>query len=181
MTVTSAIGQLAFLLTRADEQDRASARQVEDAADQAAMHDANDRVSQLRAKADADENAGLAEGIGGIAGGLCSIGAGLSAPTGSSESSGARASTLHIALTAGTQALPGAGKVFQAVFTGDSGRDNAEAARFEAQAQAQTRQFDRARSDEQAANDSIQKVEQFLDQAQQTENATRLAAATFRA
>jgi hypothetical protein len=171
MTVTSPIGQLAILVARADEQDRASARQVEDAADQAAMEDANQRVSELRAKADADENAGLAEGIGDIGGGVCTIGAGLSAP------SGAR----HLAFAAGTTALPGAGKVVQAVFKGESGRDEADAARFEAQAQADLRKYDRARSDEQAANDSIQKVEQFLNQAQQTENATRLAAATFRA
>jgi hypothetical protein len=183
MTVLNPIGQLAVLLTRADEQDRAAARQVEDAAEEAAMNQADQQVAELRAKAGAEENAAFAEGIGEIAGGACSIWASLTSPSTSTTgaSAASKPSTLNVALSGGAVALPAAGKMVGGVYTGDAGRDNAEATRFEAQSQADIRRYDRAQSDAQAADQSIQRVEQFLEQTQQTENATRLAAATFRA
>jgi hypothetical protein len=187
MTIISPLGQLAIVLTRADEQDRAAARQIEDAADQAAMKDANERVSQLRAAADADEKTAFASGIADMAGSACSIGAAfLSAPTSPSSSTtvpstAAPPTGWNAAFSAGGIALPAAGKLVAGVYKGEADRDNSEAARFEAQSQADNRRYDRAQSDEQAANDAIQKVEQFAEQAQQAENATLLAAATFRA
>jgi hypothetical protein len=186
MTMISPIGQLGILLTRADEQDRTSALQMENAADQAAMRDANDRVAQLRAKADADRDSALATGLGEIAEGACSVGAGFvpasnSSASGGSPSAGANHGMDWIAtLGGGGKALRGVGDVIGGVSKGEADRDEAEAARFDAQAQADTRRYERAQSDEQATNEAMQKVEQFVDQTQQAQNAARLAAATFR-
>jgi hypothetical protein len=182
------IGRLAILLTRMDEGDRASARRIEDAADQAAMDDANRRVTQLLAKADADRDSAFAKGIGDIAGGACVAGAAFFPPaTGPNQAPCCESSTAgrpidwNAILNGGGKALPGIGEMVAGQYEGEAGRDNAEAAKLEAEAQADMRRYDRAQTDEKAANDAMQKVEQFLDQAQQTENATRLAAATFQA
>lgn len=187
MSTISPIGQLAILLTRADEQDRTSARQTEDAAEQAAVTDENDRVEQLRAKADNDGNAALASGIADIAGGACLVGAAAFAPAAASSKAVSSDSTVaahgldwNATFNGVGRALPGVGEVIGSELRGAAERDDADAARLEAQAQADIRRFNRAQSDEQAIHESMQKVEQFVDQTQQAENAARLAAATFR-
>jgi hypothetical protein len=192
MTMINPIGRLAVLLTRVDEQERTSERQTEDAAEQAAMRDANAHVDQLLAKADADRDEALASGIGNIAGGACSVGAAFFPATnssGSTESASSASSASsatrrgvdwNAALEGLAKALPGVGDVVASEYKGEADRDDAEAVRFDAQAQADIRRYDQAQSDEQATNAAMQKVEQFVDQAQQAENAARLAAATFR-
>lgn len=165
------ISQLAVLLTRADEQDRAAARQIEDAADKAATQAANERVQQLREKADADRSQGIAQGLLGIAGGVCTALGGFAAK----DSAG------RLGLEGGGQAMPAFGQVVGAQFKSEAEEADANAAQLDAQAQADIRRYDEAHDDEEAASQSLQKVEQFLDQAEQAENATRLAAATFRA
>jgi hypothetical protein len=186
MTMLSPIGQLAVLLVRADEQDRTSARQIEDAAEEAATKDANDRVAQIRSKADAERDGAFASGIAEIAGGAFAVGAAFfpAANDGdhcSQPSAADRRFDWNAALNGCAKALPGVGTMFGGQYKGVADRDDADAARFEAQSQADIRRYDRAQSDAQAADQSIQRVEQFLEQTQQTENATRLAAATFRA
>jgi len=186
MTFINPIGQLAILLTRVDEQDRTSARQIEDAADQAAMRDANDRVEHLLAKADADRDSALATGIGDMAGGACMVGSAFVPATGSSGSGSLESSVSNrtidwnAALNGGGKALPGVGEVIGGECRADAERDDGDAARLEAQAQADIRRYDRAQRDEQAADEAMQKVEQFVDQTQTSENAARLVAATFR-
>ena len=188
MTVMSPIGQLAVLMVRADEQDRAAARQIAEAAEEAAMKDANDRVAQMQAKADADRDSALASGIGDIVGGGCGVlAAFVTPPNAGDQGSGSEPLTAHrgidwnAALNGCGKAAPGVGTMVAGQRKGDADRDDAEAARFEAQSQADIRRYDRAQSDAQEADQSIQRVEQFLEQTQQTENATRLTAATFRA
>ena len=162
--------ELSMLLTQADEQDRAASRQIETTADQAATREENDRVAQLRAKAGDDESQALASGIAGIAGGvLTASGALFDKDTGG-----------RLACEGAGQGLPGAGQIIAGQYKAASDRADADAARFDAQAQADIRRGNQAHDDAQAANQSIQKVEQFLDQVQQTENATRLTAGTFR-
>jgi hypothetical protein len=173
------MAQLAMLLTRADQQDRTTSRQIETAADQAATQQENQRVAEMRARAQADESQALASGIGDIAGGACMVGGGFFAPASSSNPSG-HGFDWNAALNGGGKALPGAGQMIGGVFKGDADRAEADAARSEAQAQADLRRSSQAHEDTQAANQSIQRVEQFLDQVQQTQNATRLTAATFR-
>jgi hypothetical protein len=180
------IAQLAMLLTEADEQDRTASRQIEDVADQAASQDENDRVVQMRAKASADENQAFASGLGDIAGGACMVGGAVFTP-GSGSQGGLSESpdTSHGidwsgALNGGGKALPGVGQIVAGQYKGAADRADADAARFDAQAQADIRRYNQAESDAQAANASMQRVEQFLDQIQQTENATRLSAASYR-
>src|SRR5258708_5073285 len=170
MTTINPIAQLGMLLTRADEQDRVAARQIEDAADRAAAQDAENRVAQLEAKADADRNQALVTGSFTIAGGMCTA-AGAFFPK---DTAGRQV------VDGSAEGMKGLGQMLGGLYRGDADRADADAARFEAQAQSDARRSDHAQGDEHAANESLQKTEQFLDQIQQTENATRLAAATYR-
>lgn len=160
------IAALAMLLTKADQQDRTASRRIEDAADQAASREENDRVEQLQAKARADASESLATGLASIGEGVCMAGATIT-----------DASIFNDA----AKGAHGIGDLFASQAKGDLGRADAGAAKFEAQAQADIRRYGQAHEDAQAANESIQKVEQFLNNVQQTENATRLATATYRA
>jgi hypothetical protein len=176
---------LAMLLTKADQQDRTESRQLEDAADQAASRDDSDRVAQLQAKASADETQAMVSGIAGIAGGACML-AGAAFPSGSAlnQNVGCEGTVSYDwngALNGVGKALPDSSQVLSGPYRGAGDRAEAEAAKFEAQAQADLRRYGQAHEDAQAANESIQKVEQFLNNVQQTENATRLTAATYRA
>lgn len=199
---SDSIAQLAMLLTQADEQDRTSSRQIESIADHAATQEENERVAQLRVKADDDEHQALASGIAGIAGGaLTVVGAfvpaggasGVSttaAPTaaasGASEIAAPTAAACaprvnwHEILSGAAEVSPNAGGIVAGGYKAGADRADAGAAAAEAHAQADIRRFDQAHGDAQAANESIQKVEQFLDQIQQTQNAARLTAATIR-
>jgi hypothetical protein len=168
---------LAMLLTKADQQDRTSARQIEDSADQAAMKHANDRVQHMREKADADQSAAFVDGALGILGGACTMGSAAFAQPCPGES-GFNDCT---ALKGAGEASPKAGELFSAMYKGDAGRDDANAAASEAQSQANIRRFNQAHEDVQAANQSIQKVQQFLEQLLSTRNATLLTAAAYKA
>jgi hypothetical protein len=170
MTMINPISQLAVLLTRADEQDRISARQIEDAADRAATQDSENRVAQLQAKADADRSQALVTGSFTIADGMCTAAGGFFE----------KDSKARQGLNGSSAGMQGLGQMLGGSYRGESDRDDADAARFEARAQSDVRLYERAQGDERAAADSMQKIEQFLDQFQQTENATRLAAATYR-
>jgi hypothetical protein len=176
--------ELSMLLTQADEQDRAASRKLETTADQAATEEENQRVAQLQAKAQDDMNQALASGIGGIAGGVCTIVAGFTvAPAGSSATgpAGAAQSTDPRAIWTGMGSIVAKGGDLVAGLAKNSAdKDDASAASFDAQSQSDLRRYNEAHDDVQASNQSMQKVEQFLDQVQQTENATRLSAATFR-
>ena len=68
---------LAQLLIQADCKDRADQRQVQDAADDEALKDENDRAAQLMDKAGQDQSQALATGIGDIAGGALLAGSGF--------------------------------------------------------------------------------------------------------
>ncbi|MDP8998774.1 MAG: hypothetical protein M3O46_01535 [Myxococcota bacterium] len=178
---------LAMLLTKADQQDRTESRQIEDTADQAASRDDSDRVAQLQAKASADESQALVTGIAGMVGGACmAVGACLPSASALNQNVGCDATVSHGfdwngALNTVGKELPDGGQVVSGQYRGAGDRAEADAAKFEAQAQADIRRYGQAHEDAQAANESIQKVEQFLNNVQQTENATRLTAATYRA
>ena len=178
------MAELSMLLTRADEQDRSASRQLEIATDKAATQEANDRVAQLQAKADADEKQALASGVAGMAGGALTVVGGFVSSPGASNASGpccpARGMDFHQIVNGVSGAAPHIGGLVAGQFKGDADRADANAARDEANAQADIRRYDHAHEDAQAANQSMQKVEQFLDQVQQTANATRLTAATYR-
>jgi hypothetical protein len=184
------MAQLAQLLTQADEQDRTSSRQIESLADRAATQQENDRVAQLRMKADDDGGQALAGGIAGIVGGSLTVvgafvpaaGASASASATPTATTGAAPTKMdwHELLSGASAAAPNVGGIVAGQYKAESDRTDADAAAADAHAQADIRRFDQAHSDAQAASDSIQKVEQFLDQVQQTENAARLTAATLR-
>jgi hypothetical protein len=162
-----AVMQLAKLLTQADQQDRSAARQVEDAADQAAMQNANEHVAELQEKADADRNAALVAGIGGIAAGLCTA-----APAAGGSSRW---------FDAASKVAEKGGDLAGGVYKAESGHADAVAAKVQALSEADIRRFNQAHEDVQAANASMQKVEQWAEQIQQTQNATLLTVATYRA
>jgi len=179
------MAELSMLLTRADEQDRVASRRIETTADQAATREENDRVAQLQAKAGDDESQALASGIAGIAGGaLAVVGSFVSSPAASNPpgaSDAAHPTDWHQVLGGLSGVAPSVGGLIASQYKAASDRADADGARSEAQAQADLRRYNQAHEDTQATNQSMQKVEQFLDQVQQTENATRLTAATFRA
>jgi hypothetical protein len=183
--------QLAMMATQLDEQDRAIARETEDAADAAADRSEDERVAEMRSAAQDAESSALVTGITGMVGGLCSVvGAfvpscgGASGPRASSgEAAGAATQTLPLAraLDAGSKLIPQVGAIVSSVYGADAGSHGAAAAQDEANAQASVRQATRAHDDLQAARSSLDKVAQFLDETQQAENAARLAAVSVRA
>jgi hypothetical protein len=165
----ASFAELAMLLTQADEQDRKASRQTEVAADQAAAEQDSSRVVQMRAKAQDDVNSALAEGLGEVVGGLSQCGVGVF-----------HSDTAKALFGGGATAATGAGKIAGGAFRGDAGVRDADAAAAEAQGQADIRRSGQAHEDAQAASASLDKVEQFLDQVMQTQNATRLATVSVR-
>jgi hypothetical protein len=165
----SAMVELAMLLTQVDAQDRKDSRQTEDAADQVAAQEENARVDEMRKKADDDEAQGLASGIGDMASGVLQIAGGF------------KGGDWEKILNGAAKGASGGGELASALFKGNAGREDADAAADDAQAQAALRRSSEAHEDAQAANAAIDKVEQAFDQIMQTQNATRLAAVSVRA
>ena len=172
------LARLAILLTQADQQDRTNARRVEQSADQAAMREENERVQQLRDKAAADGKAAWVSGAFTIAGGLCEIGSACF--PGGHEPEAGKPFDKREALDGAAKAMPGLGSIWSGSFKADADCADAAAADHQARADASVRLYNEAHEDAQAANESLQKVAQFLDQAQQSRNAARLTAATYR-
>jgi hypothetical protein len=174
---SGSVAALAMLLIELDERDRAGAREIQQMTDQAATREEDQRVQSMRQKADDDESQGLAGGLAGIVGGALTVGSAfMSAPSEGSSGpnwSGVLQSVGKVAPDIGT--LVGAG------YKAAADRDDADATHFEGEADADLRRYSEAGDDAQSASDSLQKVRAFLDQLQQTENATRLAAAGYRA
>jgi hypothetical protein len=168
---------LASLLTQVDEQDRSSTRVLEQKADHAATLEDNQRVEEMRQKADDDESQAWANGLCGIAGGALTAGSAFV----SSPPAGSKGPNWVTALQGAGKAVPDIGTIVAGGFKAAVDRDDANAAQFEDQAQADLRRYGEAHDDLQSANESIQKVQQFLDQVLQTENASRLVAAGYRA
>lgn len=193
-----AYARLAMLLTKADESDRKASRTLEQTADQAATAEENQRVQEMQDKARQDEAQGWASGLGDIAAGACTIGGAFAAGSSGSGNGTSAASNAATDTTAASEAgkqaaahfdwhtaMPGigsgaqgAGVITAGVFKSNADGDDGAAARYDAQSQAQVRRYNEVHDRITAANDSMQKVEQFLEQMQQTVNATRLAAAT---
>lgn len=184
----SAITELAMLLTRADEQDRRAARTTAQVADQAALQGANDRAQRMSDKADADRNGALWSGLGDIASGACAL-------VGAGVGDGAKPSTADLccAPDAGRSfdwkdALGGLGRgatgtaaIGAGLWKADADGRDAQAAKAQALGDAAARHYDEARVEAQAADESIQKVQQFLQSTLEAENAARLAAVGGRA
>jgi hypothetical protein len=171
------VASLAALIMQADQQDRTQARTLESTEDDAALQDSNRQVAALRQKADDDRDSALANGIGEAASGALTMGSACFAPP-SPTSTGFNWNT---GLQGAAKAAEGVGAIVSAVKKGDAEQSDATAAQYAAASQADARAYDAARSDAQDANDSMQKVEQFLQQHQQTENASKLTAASYRA
>jgi hypothetical protein len=171
------VAALAALLTRADEQDRAHGRALEHTEDAAAMKDADQEVEAMRERADDDEKAAVTNGVAEAAGGALTIGSAFVA----SPADPKKDINWNTALQGGAKLSEGVGKILAAGYTASAEQDGATAAKFGAASEADVRAYNEAHDEAQAASDAMQKVEQFLDQFQQTNNATRLLAANFRA
>jgi hypothetical protein len=169
-----AIVAIAALLAHADEQDRTQARRLEDAAEVAAEHEVAARIDKLRDKASQDWSQGLASGVCGIAGGALTASSGF-LPDGTSGSGGSSSGFNWRKAAEGTgQAATSLGSIVSAWPKSAADADDADAARFDAAAQADLRRYGAAQEDAQAAEGSIQKVEQFLQAALQARNETIL-------
>lgn len=176
-TSSGSVAALAMLLTELDEQDRAGARAIQQTTDQAATREEDQRVQAMRQKADDDESQGLASGLAGIAGGALTVGSAfISAPA-----QGSSGTNWGGVLEGVGKVAPDIGTLVGAGYKAAADQDDADATHFESEADADLRRYSEAGDDVQSANDSLQKVRAFLDQLQQTENATRLAAAGYRA
>jgi hypothetical protein len=186
-----AMTAIAMLLVQADNKDRATSRKIEDEADGAALADANLRVQQLNDKADQDEGQALMSGAFQLAGGLATVASGVlsdgtklvdEAPDGTKlaqpYSVTVGANLRAVAQGAG-QALPGLGTILAGGYKAAADHDDADAAHYEALSQAEVHRYDAAHDDVQAANESIQKVEQFLQSVVQSQNETRNIAASM--
>jgi hypothetical protein len=169
---------IAMLLTQADNQDRDASRKIEDAADNAAVADANARVNQLLDKANQDRDGALYSGLLGIAGGGFGIASGF-VPDGKCLATGSQVSTNWTAVADGaSKVAPSLGSIVAGAYRATADRDDADAAKFEASEQVDIRRYNEAHEDVQAADASIQKVEQFLQGVLESENAARLTAAS---
>ena len=171
------VASLAALIMQADQQDRTQSRALERTEDNAAVQDSNRQVAALRQKADDDRDSALANGIGEAASGALTMGSACFAP----PSSTSQGFSWNSGLQGAAKAAEGAGAIVSACKKGDAEQADASAAQYAATSQADVRAYDTARSDAQDADASMQKVEQFLQQYQQTENASKLTAATYHA
>lgn len=162
------VTDLAMLMVKLDQQDESSSRQIEDASDMAAAQDDAQRVAAMRAKANEDQGAGWASGLGDIAAGACTV-----AGAAFSDTAGIDA---HDVLSATAKAAPGAGAIVAGGFKAGADNDDANAAQFEAASQADVRRYQQAQSEAQSAADSINKVEQYLQATLQTEQQARSSA-----
>ncbi len=177
-----AMTAIAALLVKADDKDRDTSRKIEDEADNAALADANLHADRLRDKANQDFDQALISGGLQFAGGVATAVSGV-------LSDGTRPGANDTAITVGSnwrkvfegagQALPGLGTIAGAPFKVATEHDDADGVMFDAQAQVQIRRFNGAHDDVQAANESVQKVEQFLQSVVQSENETRNTAASM--
>jgi hypothetical protein len=164
-----AMTALAALLVKADNKDRDTSRLIEDAADKSALDDAYSHADALSDKANKEATEAYVSGAFQIAGGLAtSISAGR-----------ADGSAWRVGWNGAGQALPGLGTILSAGFKADATRDDAQGVTLDAQAQCAIRRFNAAHDDSQAATESIQKVEQFLQSVVQSENETRNVAASM--
>jgi hypothetical protein len=173
---------LAMLITQADQQDSASARKLQDISDSAAVTQGEQRVAQMMDKANQDQMQGLASGIGDILGGVATgIGGCVSDGTGEGAKAADGATGVNDrAIADGIgKAMPGLGSIVSSGFKAAGDRDDARAAQFEAGAQIALHQYDEAHGAEQAADASVQKVAQFLQNLQQTQGETASAAASM--
>ncbi|HSY23011.1 MAG TPA: hypothetical protein VK841_12885 [Polyangiaceae bacterium] len=171
------VASLAALIMQTDQQDRTQARTLESTEDNAALQDSNRQVAALREKADDDRDSALANGIGEAASGVLTMGSACFAPPSPSNTG----FNWNTGLQGAAKAAEGAGAIVSAVKKGDAEQADATAAQYAAASQADARAYDAARSDAQEADESMQKVEQFLQQYQQMENASKLTAASYRA
>lgn len=163
--------ELAMLLCKANEKDQADNLKLEDVADAAAAKDNEQRVAQMQDKAQQDATAALWTGLGEIAGGAASIGGACT--------SGATQGVLN-GLGGQSGGAAGIGLAVSSGYKAAADHDDADAAKFQAQADADVRQYNRASNEEQAATQSIQQVQQYLQGILQTEAATNSAATGYR-
>jgi hypothetical protein len=173
---------LAMLLTRADNQDRTASRTIEDQSDSAAVAQDDQRVQQMMDKADQDAAQGLESGLGDIAGGVATSVSGFlpdGASTGVQGEKDAPSTNWRSFAEGFGKVAPGAGSIASSASRAEGDQDDARAASFEASAQLALRRYDGARDEAQAADASLQKVQQFLQQYQQSENESRSAAASM--
>jgi hypothetical protein len=139
--------------------------------DRNAIQEETERVQALRQKADDDQSQAWATGLAGIAGGALTAASAFAAG----------GSNLGTTLGGAGKVAPEVGTLVAGAFKAASDRDDADAVQFQTEAETDLRFYQEAGDEVQSANDSIQKVRSFLDNVQQTENATRLAAAGYRA
>jgi hypothetical protein len=159
---------LAALLVKADNKDRDTSRVIENAADKSAIDDATQHANALDDKANKEFDEALINGGAQMAGGVATAVAPFIKDAAWSQ-----------VATSGKDALPGLGAILSAGLKADSIRDDADGVKLDAQAQCSIRRFNTAHDDAQAATESIQKVEQFLQSVVQSENETRNAAASM--
>jgi hypothetical protein len=172
-----AMTSIAILLVQADNEDRSTARKAEDAADSAALSAANAHAESLRDKADQDEYQALCTGGFQIAGGVAT---GISGFASDGTKNGVTTgNNVRQAWSGAGQALPGAGTLVAGFFKANADRDDADGVKFDAQSQVAVRRYNAAHDDVQSANESIQKVEQFLQSVVQSQNEARNAAASM--
>jgi hypothetical protein len=175
----NAVTELAMLMTQVDQQDQKDASAAQDAADKAIEQSDAQHVQDLRDKAGHDEGEAWASGLGEIAGGALSLGGALSESTDPELDPGQRAAD-HV-FAARWDALgkvaPGLGTLGAGQLKAAGDTDDANAAADKSASDAAQRRYDQAKSDAQSAADSIQKVQQYLQAALQTQEATNLKAA----
>jgi hypothetical protein len=176
-----AMTALAALLVKADNKDRDTSRLIEDAADKSALDYANQHADALRDKANKELVESGINGAFQIAGGVATA---VSAfvPDGTAVQGGKSVTVgtdWRTVVGSGKDVLPGLGTILSAPFKADSIKDDAAGVTLDAQSQCAIRRFNTAHDDSQAAAESIQKVEQFLQSVVQSENETRNAAASM--
>jgi hypothetical protein len=167
------LAELASLLTRADQRDRATSRTLqateyfaeakEDAAKVQAMHD---KADHIRAE-------GWTTGLAEIGSGACGLFAGTTTqvPGKLDPNDGWKA---------GAAALEAIGKVGGAQFKADQTEDDAKAAVHESAAKSADRFAQQCHQDELDSQEALKKVAEFLRGVREAQNGALSAAASYR-
>ncbi len=189
------MAHLAELLTKANQTDKRMSRDLENKANRAQAEADKERIADMRAKAEADKSAGLAEGWGSIVAGGLTLGSAVCSGFDDSQSATDADRTCGDTkptgfkgwafgakgFDAGAKLATGGAKLISTGYKNDGDEANVQATSAENASRAAERAAKNAHDDVQDAREAIKKVAEFLDKMQQAANASQQTAATFRA
>ena len=174
-----AVTAIAMLMVKMNEQQRADATKTEDAADRAAELDNAARVQQLEQKANDDLTGALVGGVAGLVAGGLTVASGV-LPENLMPNGVANGTNWRPVAAGSSTAASALGTGTAGVYKFAADNDDAGAAKAQASADADVRQYNHANGEAESAAQSIAQVQQYLQAILQTQAATSSAATGYR-